>query len=509
MAEKKTNNTDKQRKEQVRQSRKRKELLKLRARRKKLTRLAVYALLGVLAVLLVLALVAIGKKMKSSREERAAEEAIEEEINKSSLYDPADVLHLSFPVLALDGGSSGTAETAVLPEETGAETTDDTEADETEEDADTEETETAAEVFYPEPALTAAEFRQILQDLYNRGYMLVDLYSLTEAGTDGYTARRIMVPEGKKPLVLSQQDVSYSDRDRVHPVSLVKDTSGKVLCSYYDENNTLMTGAVDVVPIVEEFIAEHPDFSYKDARGILGVTGYRGLLGYQIEKDSSIVGTVQIDENGGGSSAVGGDLVGGGTGTEAAMEETEEPAEEELASEEPAEEELTAEDQAEERQTVDGQPAADPEDAAAGAETAESDAMISSNKKTIQELLGALRSSGWQIASNSYGLISYGSQYDLMKKDADTWKAVVEDIVGTTDILILPGKADIGGWSGYGEDNQRYQYLKELGFRQFCTEDDGSFTWIQIKPGYVRQGMHTIETYGEYTALMGQAGQAG
>ena len=36
-----------------------------------------------------------------------------------------------------------------------------------------------------------------------------------------------------------------------------------------------------MVPILERFINEHPDFSYKGARAILALTGYDGVLGYR------------------------------------------------------------------------------------------------------------------------------------------------------------------------------------------------------------------------------------
>lgn len=34
---------------------------------------------------------------------------------------------------------------------------------------------------------------------------------------------------------------------------------------------------------VEAFIQEHPDFSNNGARGILGLTGYNGILGYRTD----------------------------------------------------------------------------------------------------------------------------------------------------------------------------------------------------------------------------------
>ena len=43
----------------------------------------------------------------------------------------------------------------------------------------------------------------------------------------------------------------------------------------------IVTGDYDLVPILNRFIAEHPDFSYRGARAILAFTGYEGVLGYR------------------------------------------------------------------------------------------------------------------------------------------------------------------------------------------------------------------------------------
>ena len=55
---------------------------------------------------------------------------------------------------------------------------------------------------------------------------------------------------------------------------------------FYNEminaDGTLSTGAYDVVPILENFISAHPDFSYRGARAIIAMTGYDGVLGYRI-----------------------------------------------------------------------------------------------------------------------------------------------------------------------------------------------------------------------------------
>ena len=56
---------------------------------------------------------------------------------------------------------------------------------------------------------------------------------------------------------------------------------GYPTCEYYDAAGNLLVGDYDLVPILEKFIQEHPDFSYKGARAILGMTGYEGVFGYR------------------------------------------------------------------------------------------------------------------------------------------------------------------------------------------------------------------------------------
>lgn len=47
------------------------------------------------------------------------------------------------------------------------------------------------------------------------------------------------------------------------------------------DDGTVTTGDYDLVPILEKFCEQHPDFSYKGARAVLAFTGYEGILGYR------------------------------------------------------------------------------------------------------------------------------------------------------------------------------------------------------------------------------------
>ena len=62
---------------------------------------------------------------------------------------------------------------------------------------------------------------------------------------------------------------------------LVLDESGDIKAQYIDSSNNTLTGNYDFVPILEDFIKAHPDFSYRGARAILAVTGSQGIFGYR------------------------------------------------------------------------------------------------------------------------------------------------------------------------------------------------------------------------------------
>ena len=71
-----------------------------------------------------------------------------------------------------------------------------------------------------------------------------------------------MLPEGKIPFVLSEDDVSYyhyMDGDGF-ATKLVIDDNGDIKCEYKKADGTVVTGDYDVVPILDSFIKEHPDF---------------------------------------------------------------------------------------------------------------------------------------------------------------------------------------------------------------------------------------------------------
>ena len=153
---------------------------------------------------------------------------------------------------------------------------------------------------YKKNFLTTDEFRNLLSQLYNNGYVLVDmddLVSTTEGeGGTAYAAKTITLPHSKKPLMLTQCQVNYysymidpdtdgnPDANGAGFASRMILQNGQLLNEMVSADGQTVIGSYDLVPVLEEFIAEHPDFSYKGARATLSFTGYEGVLGYRHDK---------------------------------------------------------------------------------------------------------------------------------------------------------------------------------------------------------------------------------
>lgn len=142
---------------------------------------------------------------------------------------------------------------------------------------------------YNKNFVTVDEFRKILEELYSNGYVLVDFDSFiqvsqTVSGDDQFITKSILLPNGKKPVMITETMVSYYQYmvdSHAFASRLVLDSNGDIKAEYTDASGNTQVGNYDLVPILEEFIAEHPDFSYQGARAILAPTGDEGIFGYR------------------------------------------------------------------------------------------------------------------------------------------------------------------------------------------------------------------------------------
>ncbi len=284
---------------------------------------------------------------------------------------------------------------------------------------------------YNQNMVTVDEFRAILEELYDRGFVLVNLHDLvqdtaTEKGTTDFEQGEIYLPEGKRPIVISQEDVNYysyrvdgPDEDELPDAQgdgfacqLLLDENGEPTCKYIDADGAAHYGAYDFVPIVEEFVAQHPDFSYRGAKGMLAVTGSEGVFGFQTHPDWEDI-----------------------LGEDAYMEQI----------------------------------------------------------RQAQAVATALKERGWEIASQSYSRISYqDSDADTIAANLKKWDNQVAPIVGKTDILVFPYGADIGSVNYYS--GEKFNVVYSAGYRIFCNMDAAEY-WVQLRSNYLRQSRRVIDGY--------------
>ena len=110
-----------------------------------------------------------------------------------------------------------------------------------------------------------------------------------------------------------------------------------------------------------------------------------------------------------------------------------------------------------------------------------------------------LKDHGWELASHSWGHRNLGTiSMEHFKVDADKWEKNVESLIGPTDIILYPFGSDIGTWKPYTDDNERFTYLKSLGFRYFCNVDASTPYWMQLGPDHFRQGRRNLDGYRMY-----------
>ena len=151
---------------------------------------------------------------------------------------------------------------------------------------------------YNKNFVSTGEFTKILENLYRNGYVLVDFDSFVGAKTDingneQFEPVPIYLPADKKPVMITETMVNYfaymidPNNDGIADHSgfaskLVLDGNGDIKAEYVDASGQTNVGNYDLVPILEDFIASHPDFSYRGARAILAVTGHEGVFGHRI-----------------------------------------------------------------------------------------------------------------------------------------------------------------------------------------------------------------------------------
>ncbi len=145
--------------------------------------------------------------------------------------------------------------------------------------------------------VTVEEYNKILQSVYDNDYVLVSMNDVwseytNDAGETRMRRNTLMVPEGKKPLIISFDDTNYYEYmlQEGFTSKLVIGEDGEIWAECTDPytKETFLTQDLDAITILDKFIREHPDFSPNGVKGCLALTGYQGILGYRTQNDIDI-----------------------------------------------------------------------------------------------------------------------------------------------------------------------------------------------------------------------------
>ena len=144
---------------------------------------------------------------------------------------------------------------------------------------------------YKKNMIIRDRFEKMLSEFYNNNFVLIDVDSIYNVDKNGAVSPKdIYLPTNKKPLIISIDDLSYYKSMKGHGFAdkLVIDENGDVATEIVTpDGKNEVTRNGDVVPILDDFIKVHPDFSLNGTKGIIALTGYEGVLGYRTEATTS------------------------------------------------------------------------------------------------------------------------------------------------------------------------------------------------------------------------------
>lgn len=139
---------------------------------------------------------------------------------------------------------------------------------------------------FDKDCITHVEFKRFLEEMYKKDFALVDIYDVVGYDGNGTPYKKdVIFPANKKPLLLSFDDMTYDSRGRGVCDKIIVDSNGK-MASFTKSANPQIEYDKDNISILENFVENHPDFSYNNAKAIICPTGYNGILGYRINWDN-------------------------------------------------------------------------------------------------------------------------------------------------------------------------------------------------------------------------------
>lgn len=179
---------------------------------------------------------------------------------------------------------------------------------------------------------------------------------------------------------------------------LIVDENGDVKNTYVEDDGSISVGDYDMVPWIDTFVKQHPDFSYHGHKGIIALTGYEGVLGYRTDEVYRTREAGRVTEY-----------------------------QQKFFDEHPDFDEAAWQNEVDQATAV----------------------------------ANAMKAEGWEFASHTWGHIDPRKVgIDGVMKDTQRWLDNVATVVGSTDVIIFAFGADIGDWQPYTSDNPVF-YLSE------------------------------------------------
>lgn len=231
--------------------------------------------------------------------------------------------------------------------------------------------------------LTANQFQIMLEELYSNDYILVNPLDLIGMNDDSFLVEQnLIVPEGKKPLVIVIENLDYSastyNLGTCH--RLVTNEQGQVCGEYVDSvGQTIVSRNAEAIGILDAFVESYPDFSYNGVKGVISISGYESCFGYVVSED-------EIDDRSGALSSMGYPI-----------------------------------------------PSFD-------------DADLITAQDNVRNIASILTNNGWLFASSTYGNINANdSDMNTIVSDTTKWMEQIEPLLGDVCMIVYPGGNYING----------------------------------------------------------------
>jgi len=206
---------------------------------------------------------------------------------------------------------------------------------------------------------------------------------------DYLVEQSMVVPEGKRPVVIIIEALDYSARNYGSGTceNLVLNDQGQVCGQYVTgDGQTMINRGAEAIGILDSFIEEHPDFSYNGVKGVISICGYESCFGYVVSQD-------EIDDRNAALTAI-------------------------------------------------GYPAVEV-----------SDSDIQNNRETVTRIAEALLDTGWKFASSTYGNINAeASDITVITDDITKWNEQIGTLLGgDIHMLVYPNGNFINGTDARAE----------------------------------------------------------